>query len=157
VQTVYISKEGYEKLKKELDYLLKVKRKELVEAIQQAREFGDLKENAEYKAAKEAQSLNEIKIKELSTRLSAATILEDIDIPADKVYIGATAHLHDLDRDEEIIYTLVSESEADILENKISVGSPIGRGLLGKKVEDEVEIQVPAGILRYKILKITRE
>lgn len=157
MQTSYISKEGYEKLKKELSYLIKVKRKEIAEAIQQAREFGDLKENAEYKAAKEAQGLNEIKIKELTARLSSATILEDIDIPSDKVYIGATAYLQDLESGEEITYTLVSESEADIFENKISVGSPVGKGLLGKKIDDEVSITVPAGILKYKILDITRE
>lgn len=157
VEASYLSKEGYGKLREQLDYLIKVKRKEIVAAISHAREFGDLKENAEYHAAKEAQNLNEIKIRELSNKLASAKIIDDMDIPTDKVYIGATVYLEDTGNGEKLEYTLVSESEADILENKISVGSPIGKGLLGKSEGETVEIQAPACLLTYKILKITRD
>jgi len=137
--------------------MMKVRRKEITEAIAHAREFGDLKENAEYHAAKEAQALNEIKIGELSTKLTKVQLIDDLDIPDDKVYIGATVHLLDLKNKEELWYKLVSESEADFMESKISVGSPIGKGLLGKAVDDEVKIQVPAGELIYRVTKITRD
>ena len=157
METSYLSRDGVKKLKEQLDYLMKVKRKEIVEAIETAREFGDLKENAEYKAAKEAQELNDIKMRELSNKLSTARIIDDMDIPSDKVYIGATAFLKDLKSGEKLDYTLVSESEADIMENKISLNSPIGKGLLGKAVGEKVEIQAPACVLNYEILKITRE
>jgi len=157
VEVSYLTKAGYQKLRSELDYLLKVKRKEIVEAISHAREFGDLKENAEYKAAKEAQEINEIKMRELSAKLTTARIIDDMDIPSDKVYIGATAHLKDLKSGETLNYTLVAESEADIMQDKISVNSPIGKGLLGKKVGDTAEIQAPACLLEYEILKITRD
>lgn len=157
MEASYLSKEGFNKLKDQLEYLIKVRRKEIVQAIQHAREFGDLKENAEYHAAKEAQNINEIKIRELTAKLSTAKIIDDMDIPTDKVYIGATVHLEDTGNGEKLSYTLVSESEADIFENKISVGSPIGKGLLGKSAGETVEIQVPACLLTYKILKISRE
>ena len=143
-------------MEEELDYLIKVKRKELSEAIETARGFGDLRENAEYSAAKEAQSMNEIKIQELTIRLSNARLLDDMEIPEDKVYIGATVKLRDLKTNDEFFYTLVSESEADLMANKISVSSPIAKGLLGKEVNDEAEIQVPAGMLKYKIIDISR-
>ncbi|RKY77228.1 transcription elongation factor GreA [candidate division KSB1 bacterium] len=156
-QGSYLSKKGYEKLQKELEYLINVKRKEIAEAISHARDFGDLRENAEYNAAKEAQAMNEIKIKELKEKLTTATIIDDIDIPDDKVYIGATVFLSDQNSGEEIKYTLVPESEADILEDKISVSSPIGKGLLGHTEGEVVEINVPAGKITYKIIKITRD
>ncbi|MBN2416764.1 transcription elongation factor GreA [bacterium] len=157
VEASYLSREGFGKLREQLDYLIKVKRKEIVTAIAHAREFGDLKENAEYHAAKEAQNINEIKIRELTAKLATAKIIDDIDIPTDKVYIGATVYLEDTGNGERLDYTLVSESEADIMENKISVSSPIGRGLLGKSAGETVEIQAPACTLTYKILKISRE
>ena len=152
----YLSKEGYNKLVKEFEYLSKTRRKEIANALAHAREFGDLKENAEYSAAKDAQSINEIKIKELFQKINSAQIIDNIDIPADKAYIGATVTLQDRNTDEEIKYTLVSESEADFLENKISIGSPIGKGLLGHSKDEIVEIKVPAGLLKYKILDIAR-
>ena len=153
---VYLTREGFDKLKDELDHLKRIKRKEISKAIKRAREFGDISENAEYDAAKDAQAQNERKIAELEFKLSQARIIDDEDIPKDEVRIGATVSLKDSESGEELQYTLTSELEADFSQNKISIGSPIGRGLLGHKAGDEVEIQVPAGILKYKILKITR-
>jgi len=156
-QGSYLSKKGYQKLQKEMEYLIKVKRKEISKTIAHAREFGDIRENAEYNAAKEAQAMNEIRINELRQKLATAKIIDDIDIPADKVYIGATVTLSDQNSGEEIKYTLVPESEADILEDKISVSSPIGKGLLGHSEGEIVEIDVPAGKIVYKIISITRD
>ncbi|MCD6115724.1 transcription elongation factor GreA [bacterium] len=156
-QISYLSKEGYDKIQKEIEYLIKVKRKEITKTIAHAREFGDIKENAEYNAAKEAQAMNEIRISELRDKLATARIIDDLDIPSDKVYIGATVILLDQDSGEEIKYTLVPESEADILEDKISVSSPIGKGLLGHAENEVVEIEIPAGKIVYKIIKITRD
>jgi len=115
-----------------------------------------LSENAEYETAKQDQALNEARIAELTAQLANATIVDDLDIPSDKVYIGATVTLLDLNTNEQLTYTLVSETEADFLENKISVISPVGKALLGKSEGEEVQISVPAGILNYRILKITR-
>lgn len=152
----YVSHEGYEKLRKELEYLKKVRRRELSEEIGRAREKGDLKENAEYHAAKETQGLNERKIAELEEKLSNSQILDDTDIPKDQALIGATVKLKDLDSAKEFEYTLVAELEADFAQGKISVTSPVGRGLLGHKAGETLQIKIPAGTLRYKILKITR-
>lgn len=153
----YVSRQGYEKLREELEHLKKVRRRELSKEIGRAREKGDLKENAEYHAAKEAQGLNERKIAELEQKLSDSQILDDTRIPKDQALIGATVKLKDLNSDKELEYTLVSELEADFSQGKISVSSPVGRGLLGHKVGQNAEIKVPAGTLRYKILKISRE
>jgi transcription elongation factor GreA len=152
---IYLTKAGYEKLSQELEKL-KNKRKEISKAIGEARAHGDLSENAEYDAAKEAQALNEKKIAELEEKLSRARILEEKDIPQDQIFLGATVTLRDLDTGEEFQYTLVSEMEADLAENKISITSPVGKGLLKHKVGEIVEIKVPAGILSYQILKIER-
>lgn len=152
----YLTKEGYKKLEEELNTLIKVRRKEIAEKLSHARSLGDLRENAEYDAAKEEQAMNERKIGELSAKLSSAQIIDTMDIPGDQAYIGATVKLTDMNTDEELEYTLVSDAEADYLENKISVNSPIGKGLLGHRVEDIVDIEVPAGVKRYKILGISR-
>lgn len=152
----HMTRAGYEKLRKELEYLVKVRRKEIARQLEHARSFGDLSENAEYETAKQEQALNEARIVELTAQLANATIVDDMDIPSDKVYIGATVLLLDLDTNEQLTYTLVSETEADFLENKISVTSPVGKALLGKSENEEVQITVPAGILNYRILKITR-
>lgn len=153
---IYLSSEGYEKLRKKLEFLKTVRRRELSKAIGKARAHGDISENAEYEAAKEAQGLNEKKIAELEEKLSNAQILDDANIPKDEALIGATVKLKDLDSGEELQYTLVAELEADFSQGKISVTSPVGEGLLGHKVKETVEIKVPAGILKYKILKISR-
>lgn len=152
----YLTREGYEKLRKELEYLKKVKRKELSKAIGEARSHGDISENAEYDAAKEAQALNEKKIAELESTLSGAQMIDDENMPKDEVLIGAIVKLKDLDTGEEIEYTLVSEDESDYSQNRISVSSPVGSGLIGHKNGQTVEIKVPAGVLKYKILGIRR-
>ena len=153
---IYLSSEGYEKLRKELEFLKTTKCRELSKAIGEARAHGDISENAEYDAAKDAQGLNEKKIAELEKKLSNAQILDDTNMPKDEALIGATVKLKDLGTGEELQYTLVSELEADFSQGKISVTSPVGEGLLGHKVKETVKIKVPAGILKYKILKISR-
>ena len=152
----YMTREGYRKLEEELNYLIKVRRKEIAQQLEHARSMGDLRENAEYSAAKEEKVMLEQKIGELSAKLSSAQILDHMDIPDDKAYIGATVRLKDMESGEEIEYTLVSDAEADFMQNKISVTSPVGKGLLGHEVNDVVEIQVPAGTLKYQILSISR-
>jgi transcription elongation factor GreA len=151
-----MTKDGYDKLKEKLNYLMKTKRKEIAKNLEIARAHGDLRENAEYSAAKEQQSLNELKIVELAEKLTYARVIDEANIPKDKAYLGATVKILDMKLNEESEYTLVSEAEADILENKISVTSPIGKGLLGCKENEIVNIQVPAGLMEYKILKIVR-
>lgn len=155
-KTVYLSKEGYEKLKKELKYLQSEKKPEISKRIGVARDFGDLSENFEYTSAKEALNQVMIKIRDISIKLSNAEIIEDTDIASDKVYIGATVELIDQDTKDEDKYTLVSVDEVDSLEGKISIDSPIAKGLLGHKIGDVVEIEIPTGKICYKIKKITR-
>jgi transcription elongation factor GreA len=152
----YLTQEGFEKLRKELEFLKTTKRRELSKAIGAARAHGDISENAEYDAAKEAQGLNEKKITELEAKLGSAQILDEDQMTADEVLIGATVRLKDTKSGEEIVYTLVSEEEADYANGKISVTSPVGGALLNHKEKDTVEIKVPAGVLKYKILKISR-
>lgn len=152
----HLTPEGYEKLRKELEYLKTTKRRELSKAIGEARAHGDISENAEYDAAKEAQGLNEKRISELDAKLATAQILDNAAMSNDEVLIGATVKLKDMDSGEELEYTLVAEEEADFAENKISVQSPVGTGLMNHKVGEVAEIEVPRGILKYKILKISR-
>lgn len=152
----HLTPEGFEKLRKELAHLKSVKRKDLSKAIAEARAHGDISENAEYDAAKEAQGLNEKRIAELEHKLSTAQILDNENITKDEILIGATVKLKDMKTGEDLEYMFVSEDEADYSENKISVSSPVGSGLLNHKVNDIVEIQVPAGILKYKVLAINR-
>lgn len=153
---IYLTRDGYEKLRKELEFLKAVKRKELSKAVGEARSHGDISENAEYDAAKDAQGLNEKKIHEIGEKLSRARILDHEELSKDEVLIGATVKLKDLASKEELEYMLVSEEEADYSLNKISVSSPVGMGLLNHKINDVVNIKIPAGTLKYKILKITR-
>ena len=153
----YLSHEGYEKQRKKLEFLKTTKRRELAKAVGKARAHGDISENAEYDAAKEEQGLNEKRIFELEAKLARAEILDDTDIPKDEALLGATVKIKDMDSGGEFQYTLVSELEADYAEGKISVDSPIGKGLLGHKKNKIVKIEVPAGILKYKILKISRQ
>jgi transcription elongation factor GreA len=152
----YLTHEGYEKLRKELEYLKTVKRKELSRAIGEARSQGDISENAEYDAAKESQGLNEKKISELEAKLGNAQIIDNDQMSSDEVLIGATVKLRDMKSGQEFEYMLVAEEEADYDQNKISVSSPVGSALVSHKVDDTVEIKVPAGVLEYKVLKISR-
>ncbi len=155
-QEVYLTKAGYERLIQELDQLKNVERRKISQAIGEARLQGDLSENAEYDAAKEAQAHCEARIAELESKLANVRIIEDQNISADKVYVGAVVTLQDLDTEEELQYMMVSPEEANYEENRLSIFSPVGKGLLGKAVSEEVVIQVPAGTLKYKILKIER-
>ncbi len=153
---IYLSREGYEKLRKDLAHLKTVKRREISKALAEARAHGDLSENAEYDAAKEAHAHNEKRIADIEEKLSRVRILDHEDMATDEVLIGATVKLKDLSSGEEIQYMLVSEEEADYTQGKISVSSPVGLGLMNHKEKDTVEIKVPAGILKYKVLKISR-
>jgi len=154
---VYLTRKGYEKLMQELETLKTVKRRALSKAIGEARAHGDISENAEYDTAKDAQALNEQKIAELEFKLANARILENEGMSKDEILIGATVKLNDVDTGEELNYTLVSEVEADYSQNKISVTSPVGKALIGHKLNEIVEINIPAGILKYKILGISRD
>lgn len=155
-QEIFLTQKGFEKLKEELDCLKGPRRREISSQIARARAMGDLSENAEYDAAKEAQAHLEKKIMELEDKLSRARIIENENIASDKVYVGATVKLKDEDAQEELEYIMVSPPEADYAQNKISIESPIGKALMGQEEGAAVKINVPAGILSYKILKITR-
>ena len=156
INEIYLTPEGYEKLKEELDYLEKTKRREISKALEYARSLGDISENAEYDSAKNEQAHCEKKIAELKDKLSRARIIDPKQIPENQVFIGAKVLLKDLDTDEELEYMLVSQEEADYEAGKISIESPVGKSLLQRKLDDIVEINVPAGTLRYKITKISR-
>jgi len=150
----YFSQEGLDKLKEELDYLMNVERPKISKQIAEARDKGDLSENAEYDAAKEAQGLLELRISKLRTQFSNARLLDESKIDNEKVYIYATVTIKNQKNGAIMDYTLVNPTEADLKARKISVESPIAKGLLGKKVGDEVEIVVPVGALPFKIIKI---
>lgn len=150
----YMSREGYEKLKAELDVLKSVERQKVARQIAEAREKGDLSENAEYDAAKEAQGLLELKINQLEEILANARVVNEADLDSSKVVILSTVKIKNPKTKKEVEYTLVSESEADLKAGKISVNSPIGQGLLGKKVGDSVVIKTPGGELNFEILDI---
>jgi len=133
-----------------------VKRREISKAIGEARAHGDISENAEYDAAKDAQGLNEKRIVELESYLASAQIMDNEAMTSDEVLIGATVKLKDSKSGEELEYKLVAEEEADYAQSKISVTSPVGSALINHKVGDMVEIKVPAGVLKYQVLKISR-
>ncbi len=152
----YLSKEGYEKLDKELRDLKTRGRKKIAEEIAEARAKGDLSENAEYDAAKEAQGHLEKKIAELENTLATASIIDDKDIDDTKAYLLSTVTILNKNTDKEMKYTLVSKDEADFKAGKISVESPIGQAILGKEVGDVVDVKVPAGKLTLEIKKIER-
>jgi len=153
---VYLTHEGYQKLVDQLEALKTTERQKIAKAIGEARAQGDISENAEYDAAKDAQAHNEARIVDLEGKLADVSFLEDMNIPADKIFIGAKVKLKDLDSGEDINYMLVSTEEAEFGEDRLSVFSPIGQGLLKHKVGDEVSITVPAGTKRYKVLDIKR-
>jgi transcription elongation factor GreA len=152
---VYLTRAGYQKLYDELEKI-KEEAVRIARAIESARLQGDISENAEYDAAKEAQAHNHARRMEVEGKLSKVRIIEDENIPSDRVYIGAYVKLKDLDNDEEIEYQMVSPEEASYEENKLSIFSPVGKALMGHAPQETLEIKVPAGILKYKILKIKR-
>lgn len=152
----YYTAEGLKKLKDELNHLRDVERPKASQAIAEARDKGDLSENAEYDAAKEAQGLLEMKIAKMEELLANARLIDESQLDTSKVLVLSTVKLKNTQNGMEMSYTLVAESEADLKSGKISVTSPIGKGLLGKKVGDTAEIQVPNGTLKFKILEISR-
>lgn len=154
-ETNYVKKETYEQMRVELQHMKGVERPAASRAIAEAREKGDLKENAEYDAAKEAQGMLEAKIKQLEGIIATARIVDEENIDTSKVSILTKVTLTNLGTKKEITYQIVSEKEADLKLSKISAFSPIGKGLLGKAVGDTAEIQVPAGMIKFRIEKIT--
>jgi transcription elongation factor GreA len=151
---IFLTADGLAKLETELRDLKVVKRKEIVTAIQEARAQGDLSENAEYDAAKEAQALNERRISELEDMLTRAKLIDDSKVPKDKVCIGKWVLLRNGKTSKEVKYQLVAPEEADFAAGKLSITSPIGKALVGAAIGDEVEVQAPAGVTKYKLLEM---
>ena len=151
----YYTEEGLQKLKDELQQLRTVERKTIIKAIADARDKGDLSENAEYDAAKSDQGLLEIKIAKLEEIVSNARIVDTSKLDITKVSILTTVKIKNLKNNMEMKYTIVAENEADLKAGKISIDSPIGKGLVGKSVGDKVDVTVPAGIVPFEIIEIT--
>src|SRR3989338_8847914 len=155
-EKVLLTRDGFDKLVRELEVLKTTKRREIAEDIAKARAFGDLKENAEYDAAKNSQAMNEKRIMDMAERLANVQIIDDTKIAKDQVFIGATVKLKALDADEDLSYSIVPQDEAAFDKGKISVTSRIAKGLLGLRVGDTAQIKIPAGTLKYKVLRISR-
>ena len=153
---VYYTEEGLQKLKLELDHLEKVERVNIARQIAEARDKGDLSENAEYDAAKEAQGLLEAKISKVQQELSKARILDESQIDTSKVLIMSTVTIKNISNGAQMTYSIVPESEADLKSKKISISSPIAKGLLGKTIGECAEIKVPNGLMKFEIIDITR-
>ena len=151
----YITVEGYNKIVAEITYLESVRRPEISAQIAEARDKGDLSENAEYDAAKEAQGLLEAKIAQLKVTLSNARLIDESQLKTDVVQIMNKVKLKNTKLKTIMTYTIVSDSEANLKQNKIAVSTPIAKGLMGKKVGDVVDIQVPSGIMSFEILEIS--
>lgn len=152
----YLTEEGLRKLQEEINFLKNSERPRISQMISEARDKGDLSENAEYDAAKDAQGMLELKILKLEELLANSRVVDGTKLDTSKVLILSTVKLKNMDSKQEVIYTLVSEQEADLKSGKISVGSPIGKGLLGKSVGEIAEIHVPSGKMQFKILEIKR-
>jgi len=154
MERIPMTKQGAEALRRELEYLKGEKRRRIIAAIEEARAHGDLSENAEYHAAKEEQSLNEGRIKELEDKLARAHIIDPATIDVDRVVFGATVTLIDLDSGTEVSYQIVGVDEADIDAGKVSITSPIARALIGKEEGDIAVVQAPNGEREYEIQSI---
>ena len=152
----YYTKEGLKKLKDELNHLKDIERPKASNAIGEARDKGDLSENAEYDAAKEAEGMLEMKISKLEATLSNARLIDESQLDLSKVLVLSKVTIKNLNNQMQLNYTLVAESEADLKSGKISVSSPIGKGLLGKKVGEIAEVTVPSGTLKFEIVSIER-
>ena len=151
----YMTKEGYNKLMDEVNFLETERRPAISKQIAEARDKGDLSENAEYDAAKEMQGIVEAKIAQLKGLISNARLIDESRISTDSVQILNKVTIRNTKNGQKMVYTLVSESEANLKEGKIAVGTPIGKGLLGKKVGDIAEIKVPSGLMTFEIINIT--
>ena len=154
MKEVILTKEGFKKLQKEIDFLSTEKRREVADRIRTAREFGDIAENAEYDDAKNEQALVEHRIAMLEERLAAARVIEKREISKDVVSIGSKVRLRDLDAKQTIEYHIVGSAEADPLQNKLSNESPVGKAIMGHKKGHTVEVTTPRGSLKFKILEI---
>jgi transcription elongation factor GreA len=155
-EIIYLTEEGLKKLKEELNHLKTVERPGISRQIAEARDKGDLSENAEYDAAKDAQGMLELRISKLEDELSNARILDESKIDTSKVSVLSKVKIKNLANKQELAYTLVAEKEADLKSGKLSVTSPIGKGLLGKKAGEVAEIAVPNGTLKFEIVSISR-
>ena len=153
---VILTQGGYEKLKEQLRILKSVKRIEVAKQLEVARAHGDLRENAEYDTAKEAKAQLESRIRTLEEKLMRAKVVDVTNAPTDKVYFGTTVELKNKKTGDNVSFTFVAEDEADISKGKLSIQSPIGKALLGHQQGETVEVKVPAGIIPYEILKISR-
>ncbi len=149
-----ITKQGYERLKAEIDNLKNVERPNIIKQIASARELGDLRENAEYHSAKDKQGFIEAQIADLEDKFSRAEVIDISQLSGDKIKFGATVKLENLDNEKIVSYKIVSEFEANIDEGMISVISPVARALLGKEIGDEVEIRTPGGVINYEVLEV---
>ena len=154
-QVTYYTKEGFEKLKSELEQLVHIERPLISQQIAEARDKGDLSENAEYDAAKNAQGMLEMRISKLQDLIRSARLIDESKMDASKVQILSTVKIRNLKNNAEMTYTLVPENEADLRAGKISVSSPIAKGMLGKSKGDKVEITIPAGSITVEIIEIT--
>jgi transcription elongation factor GreA len=152
----YYTAEGLQNLKEELHHMKSVERPKISQQIGEARDKGDLSENAEYDAAKEAQGMLEAKIAKMENLLANARLIDDSDIDNSRVFILSNVRIRNQKNGAEVTYTLVAENEADLAQKKISIDSPIGKGLLGKAVGDIAEVTVPAGTIPFEILEISR-
>lgn len=151
----YFTKQGLQNLKDELNHLKNIERPNITKEIAEARDKGDLSENAEYDAAKEAQGMLEAKIVKLETQLSQARVLDESDLDTSSVHLLTKVTIKNIENDAELTYAIVPESEADLMSKKISVESPIAKGLLGKKVGEIADIEVPTGMMKFEIIDIT--
>ncbi len=156
-QSIPMTREGYQRLQEELKRMIRVDRPQVVQAIAEARGHGDLSENAEYEAAKDRQGFIEGRIKELNDKIARAQVINPAELDADKVVFGAKVTLFDVDSGSEVTYQIVGEDEADIKGGKISVTSPVGKALIGHRLDDEVRIKVPSGIKIYEVIDIKYE
>ena len=153
---VVLTYEGLRKLEEELEYLRGTKRKEVAERIKQALSFGDISENSEYDEAKNEQAQMEGRIVQLESMLKHARVIDEDDVNTDAVSLGSKVRIHDIEFDEEVVYHIVGSTEANPLKSKISNESPVGAALMGHKKDDIVEVQVPDGTMKFKILEISK-
>lgn len=153
---VLLTQEGYDNIEKELEYLKTTKRREITEKIKVALGYGDLSENSEYDEAKNEQAFTEGRILQIENMLKNATVVDESDMPKDTVSVGSIVKVKDYDFDEEVEYSIVGSAEADPMNFKISNESPVGKGLIGKKIGEIVEIPVPDGVSKFEILDIRR-
>jgi transcription elongation factor GreA len=153
---IVLTYEGLKKLEDELEYLKGVKRREVAERIKQALSFGDISENSEYDEAKNEQAYMEARIVQLENMLKNAKVIDEDDIKTDQVSVGAKVKLLDMEYNEEVDYTIVGSTEADPAKSKISNESPVGKALMGKKKGEVVEVDAPAGVIKFKILNISK-